>query len=267
MKKITALTWIISGLCLGLSALAFGYFYFYKPNMTEKERFDEQKTQLEAVIADRPRAQKRVEEVAKKVVAANSEWQAVVDEKTPAVGLRNGGIDLSVNAWQLVVDAPKFRDSIQLAVNRQVKRGGVTVVTGPLVPQFSENATDILATNFNYPALSFPIAMYDLGTVTVKGTFEQIMDNFESWSEMPNYLAVPDALAFTGTSPNLTGTYVVTLVAYIQADTIGSPVPEGGAPSASGGGGAALGGGFGPGGPAGGRGGPGSDPNAAVRGK
>ncbi|MBL8048736.1 MAG: hypothetical protein JNJ45_08645 [Chthonomonas sp.] len=254
MKKLSHWTWIWIGLSISLAALAFGYFQHWKPNMTEKESFDAQKEKLEAIVASRGKAQKRVEDVSTEVMAKNDEWGDIVLRKTPQQGLQNGGIDLAVNPWQLVVDAPKFRDSIQAAVNRQVRTGGIKVITGPAIKPFSQEATNILASDFNYPALGYPVMFIDLGTITVRGTMQQIMANFESWANMPNYMAVSHGLRFNGTSPVLTGTYQVSMVAFIRADQVGAPVPEGAAPGASGGGG--IGGpGAGPGLPAPGGGG------------
>ncbi|MCE9559383.1 MAG: hypothetical protein K8R88_10565 [Armatimonadetes bacterium] len=251
MKKFTPLTWIIAGLSLGLAALSYGYFSNYAPNMVEKEAFDAHKKDLEDVIAMDGRAKKRVADVAMEVSKKSEEWQAIVDQKTPQPGLKYGGIDLSVNAWQLVVDAPTFRDSMQAAVNRQVLKGGVKVISAPVVPAFSQDATKIVSEGFNYPALPFPIVMYDLGTIQVRGTMNQIMDNFEAWSRMPNYMAISAGLQFTGTTPVLTGTYNVTMVGYVQGSKIGASVPEGGGSAAGGsGGGNAPGGGLNsPGGP------------------
>lgn len=258
MKKLSHWTWIWIGLSISLAALSYGYFQHWSPNMAEKKSFDEQKEKLEAIVSLRGRAQTRVNDVSKEVIAASDQWSDIVLQKTPQQGLRNGGIDLSVNPWQLVVDAPKFRDSIQAAVNRQVRTGGIKVITAPTIRPFSQDATSILAADFNYPALSYPIMFFDLGTITVRGTMQQIMANFESWANMPNYMAVSHGLRFNGTSPVLTGTYQVSMVAYIRSDKVGAAVPEGPAPSGGGSGGGGMGGGLGaPGGPGGGPPGPG----------
>lgn len=112
-----------------------------------------------------------------------------------------------------------------------------------------------MAGYFNYPAMGHPVAVFNLGTITVRGTFSQISDNIRSWTNMPNYLAVADGLQITGTSPVMTGTYNLTVVAFVRGKKIAPAVPEGsgggaGGTSQAGGGGAGAGGG-GRGGPAG----------------
>lgn len=254
MKKLNHWTWIIIGLSVSLAALAYGYFQHWMPNMAEKQAFDEQSEKLDTIIGQRTQAERRVKDALNDVAAVSAEWADIVAVKAPPKGLQNGGIDLSVNPWQLVVDAPRFRDSIQSAVNRQVRHGRVKVISGPQIKPFSQEAQQILATDFNYPALKFPVMFVDLGTITVRGTFNDIIENFEAWSRMPNYMAVSHGLRFTGTSPVLTGTYQVSMVVYIREDQVGAPVPEG-APPANGGGGGGAGGGtlgpssLGPGGP------------------
>lgn len=66
---------------------------------------------------------------------------------------------------------------------------------------------------------------------------------------MPNFLAVADGLQITGTSPVLTGTYNLTMVAFIRGDRVFPRVPDGVA--------APAGGAPGPGGAPGAPGGPG----------
>jgi hypothetical protein len=43
---------------------------------------------------------------------------------------------------------------------------------------------------------------------------------------MPNYLAVADGLQLSGTTPTMTGTYNLTLVAYIRGTEVAPTVPE-----------------------------------------
>jgi hypothetical protein len=258
--KIPTVTSVIVGLSLSLAALSVGYFMFYQPNMQEKQWHDEYAQQLQEEINKKPRAEERVATVLREFVDAKNEWAAIAARKTPPANIAQGGISLAVNRWQLVLDARKYRNALQSALNRQVRTGGVTVVTGPQVPMFSENATDIVERDFQYPAQPYPVLVLDLGAVTVKGTMQQIMRNFESWPSLPNYLVVSDGLRISGTSPNLTGTYAVSLVGFVRGDVSGV-VPEGaGTPGAVSN---APGAGPGPGGPGPlGTGAPGPGPSA-----
>jgi hypothetical protein len=148
-----------------------------------------------------------------------------------------GGINIGVQAWQLTVDSKKFRNNIQRALNAQVRRGGVTVLAAPKVPEPDDSAATILANYYNYPAIKFPVVIFDLGTVSVRGTYKQIMDNVRSYSTMPRYLVVVDGLRIEGTAPVLTATYNLTLVGYIRGTKIYPPVPEGAASATNSGGG------------------------------
>jgi len=125
----------------------------------------------------------------------------------------------------------------------------VTVVNGPYVPGPDENgsATGILASFYNYPALGYPAVIFDLGTVTVQGSYKQIMDHVRSFSAMPHYLAVTDGLRIDGTSPNLTATYNLTVVGLLPPGTIYGTAPEAASNQSQGG----FGGPAGPRGPGG----------------
>lgn len=254
--KLGFLSYLSIGIALAVIILSFAYFMKYQPDMEEAKGRDDHAQALEAEGAKLPQAQKRYAQAVQMVNQTVTDWQNVVATRTPPNSLQKGGINMAVNAWQMTVDVRYFRNSIQSAVNRQIKHGGVTVVNGPTIPFPSDNASGIIAEFFNYPAIPFPVVIFDLGQVTVEGTYEQIKENMKGWSTMPNYLAVADGLALTGTAPVLTGTYNLTIVGYVKADAVYPAVREGGAPSTGGAGGGAGAAG-GPGGRAGGGGGKG----------
>jgi len=236
--KIGALPIIILGIALSLVALSFGYFHYYSPKMTEAQYQIDLARARKAQADLMPKAEERVVEADRLLRESNAKWQSIVARKTPPGNLVQGGIDLSVNPWQLTVDAPKFRNSIQTAIDRQMKKGGVKVISGgSMVPLPPEEASSVMSGFFNYPAIAFPVVIVDVGQVTVQGTYEQICNNIRSWSNMPNYLAVADGLQFEGTSPLLTGTYNLVVVAYVRTNSLFGDVNEGagGGSSSSGG--------------------------------
>jgi len=246
--KLSPWTIIIIGLSIGIIALSFGYFYNFMPNSKEAEFVETKADQLEAEAMKMSAAQKRVENAIEDVNRIAAEWQQVVAVRTPSANLGTGGINLAVNRYQLTVDAPKFRNNVQRAVNAQLKKGGVTVINGVTVPQPSEDPNQVVTDYFGYTTIArFPVSVFELGTVTVRGTWNQISANVRSWATMPNYLAVTDGLAVSGTSPNLTATYNVTVVAYIRGQKIAPPVTAGGGTGGAGGAGQPAGfGGAGP---------------------
>lgn len=246
--KLSPLTIILIGVAILIMALSYGFFQHYMPNSTEAGYYNTYAEQLEAEGNQLPNAEKRLKKAEEMVTTKAAEWRAVVATKTPLPDVNARGVNLNVDGWQLTVDTKKFRDNIQRAVNAQLVKGGVKVLgNGPQVPMPTDNASEVLASFYNYPAIAFPVVIMDLGQVTVQGTEAQIMANVRAWKNMPRYLAVADGLTITGTSPNLRGSYSVTLVGYIRGKQIFPAVPEagGGAPA---GGGNQLGGPGGPGG-------------------
>jgi hypothetical protein len=241
--KLSPLTIILIGASILIMALSYGFFQHYLPNSTEAGYYRTFAEQLEAEGNQLPAAENRLKKAEELVTTKAAEWRAVVATKTPLPDVNARGVNLNVDGWQLTVDTKKFRDNIQRAVNAQIVKGGVKVVgAGPQVPMPTDNAADVLASFYNYPAIAFPVVILDLGTITVTGTEAQIMENHRAWKNMPRYLAVAHNLAISGTSPNLTGTYDVTMVGYIRGKQIFPAVPQGGAPS-GGGAGAGAGGG------------------------
>lgn len=233
--KISWLTIIIIGIAISSVFLAFGFLHLYQPNMAEANNKKEyyQALLAEAQKADRVKA--RYEKAQKIRDESAAAWQKYVTEHTPGPTLASGGIDLSVNPWQLGIDVNKFRNVAQKAVNAQVKKGGVTVINGPRIPFPEDNSTATLANYFNYPPFEYPIVIWELGTVTVQGTYKQICDNMRAWANMKNYLAVASNLSLTGTSPQLTGTYNLILVGFMRGQKFFGGVNEGQAASTAGG--------------------------------
>lgn len=254
--NLSPITFYIVGAAFAIALFSYGLFQQYLPNTKEAANYREVTDKLKAEADKMPQAEKRVKKAEEMVEIEASKWREVVSQKTPPTSLSAGGVNLAVNGWQLIVDTKKYRNNIQRAINTQVKVGGVKVINGPYVPGVDESisANQVLADFYNFPPLQFPVVLKELGAVTVQGTYNQIKANMEGWSRMPRYLAVADALQITGTSPNLIGTYNLTLVGYIRGKTIFPPVPEGAATASSGAGG--FGGGARGGNPFGGAGGP-----------
>ncbi len=248
--KLSPLTIILIGVAIFIMAISYGLFQHFLPNSKEAGYYRDYAEQLQTEADNLPRAQGRLDNAIKLVETKASEWRAVVADKTPHPDVYNRGVNLNVDPWQLTVDTPKFRNNIQRAVNAQLVRGGVKIVgSGPLVPMPTDSASGILASFYNYPAIAFPVVIQELGQVTVEGTEAQIMENVRSWKNMPRYLAVASNLSISGTSPNLRGTYTVTLVGYIRGKDIFPNPPEGGSPAGGGNTGLGRPGFAGPGGP------------------
>lgn len=218
--KLSGATYFVIGLAIALIAIGYALFQSFLPNMAQAGMYTAWGEQLQTEANKQSQATKRVENAKKLVEEKSNEWQQVVATKTPPADVAQGGINLAANQYQLTIDVRKFRDSVQRAVNAQVKKGGVLVVSGPRVEDPPEEAGQVLPVYFNFPTTPYPVAIFDLGTVTVRGTWDQIQANVKAWSNMPNYLAVADGLALTGTSPNLTATYNVTVVAFARGKKV-----------------------------------------------
>ena len=230
--KLSPWAWLVMGAAISLIVLSYAYFHVYRYNMEEAGYLEQHAVKLQTEADKQKRAEQRLAEAQADVAAKDKEWQNVVAVKTPPASVAAGGVNVAVNPYQLTVDSRKFRDSIQRDVNFQVKRGGVNVISGPEVSYPSEDPSAIMAGYYNYPAVSYPVCVFELGQVEVEGTYGQISQNIRSWSSMPNYMAVASGLAITGTAPKLRATYNVVLVAYIRGDKIPPALP-GGAPGAT----------------------------------
>ena len=176
--KLSPLTVYIVGICI-IFAAAMVSLSIFLPNMEDARNYNEHANLLIKEAGKQTLANKKVENAIRDVTKMEETWQKVVAVKTPPQGLPNG-INLAVNRWQLTNDSVKFRNQIQRAVNAQLRRGGVTVVAGPTIPPPPSTASQIVE-YYNYPAIKFPVLIFDLGQVTVRGTYSQIVQNVEAW--------------------------------------------------------------------------------------
>lgn len=231
MKLFSGWVWLVLSVAISLVILSYALFMWWIPKNAYAAQLDDYTQKLTTEANKLPRAKEKLKKAQEAVQKRAQEWQAVVAEKTPPASLAGGGIDLSVNPYQLTVDARKFRDSVQRAVNTQVKKGGVVVVSAPQVPMPTDDPATILSDFFNYPAARFPVCVFELGQITVRGSYSQISNHISSWSAMPNYLAVASGLTLTGTSPELTATYNLVIVSFLKGEQMSVPVPTGAAPA------------------------------------
>jgi hypothetical protein len=106
-----------------------------------------------------------------------------------------------------------------------------------MIPFPTDQPNQLIQYYFNYPAFPFPITIWDIGTVTVEGTYDQITNHVRNWSNIPNYIASVRGLSIQGTGNRLRGTYGLTLIAYVNTDYIsGGPGQGGTVPDMTGGG-------------------------------
>lgn len=224
--KLSPLTIILIGLSVAIIAVSYGYFHSYAPKSVEISQKETELDQLVTQNRQGERVKQRVEKAIADVREKGDQWAAVVATSTPGTNIHAGGINLAVNAYQLTVDSRIYRDSVQKAVNNQLKKGGVRVVSGLRVPDPPDDPDSIFG-YYSYPTAGTPVVIFDLGATTVEGTYSQIMANVRSWASMPNYLAVASGLSLSGTSPRLTGTYNVTIVGFIKGKAIGPKAVSG----------------------------------------
>jgi hypothetical protein len=236
--KISPWTIIVVGLSISLIMISYALFQFFLPNSNQAALFRTWGQELKAEADKLPRAKKRVDNAIEQVKEAEAKWDVVVRTKTPPSSVESGGINLAVDRYTLTVHSLRFRDSVQSAINRQMRSGGVTVISGAAVPPPTDDPATILSSYYLYPdSTAMPVAVFDLGQVTVRGTWDQIRANIENWSNMPNYLAVADNVTIVESADRqLTATYDLTVVAFVRGKEISPAIPGAGAVAAAPGG-------------------------------
>ena len=237
MFRLSPLTFVVVGICL-IVTTAVG-FWFLKIDPTSKEigYWDEQNVKLDGIIseASKKRAVQRVRDAYSAVRTAETNWKAVVQKRTPS----ESQINLVPHRWQVVVNTRRWHGVVENDLRKWISRSGVRLLEplgGLQVPFPTDQPNELVQYYFNFPAFPFPVAIWDLGPVTVEGTYDQIVGHIRSWSRIPNYIAEVRGLSLSGTGPRIRGTYGLTLVVYINTQNVsGGPGPDSGVPDISGG--------------------------------
>ncbi|MFN8139780.1 MAG: hypothetical protein U0R49_08290 [Fimbriimonadales bacterium] len=219
MFRLNPLTFLVCGLVLCL--VIWGGFWLLSISKTKEEitAWSEHVEKLKQIQspASVKAAQQRVEIALNEVAKANADWDKTAKTRTPA----EGRISLTDNRWQLTVKVRAWHATVERDIKNWITRGGVTLVgPGPLIPFPTDVPNDLIEYYFNYPALKFPVCFWDLGTITVQGTYEAITKHVRSWSFIPGYIASVKGLSITGTGTRLTGRYQLSILAYINTSEV-----------------------------------------------
>lgn len=254
MKRMTLAQIISAGLVASvLIGLGF-YWLSIAPNQKALENQLHRNESLQAVVDKKKQAEDRVALAEKTREEVNIEWAAYISRKSPPVGV----INLAQNRWRLSTQFQTvFLRNIESALVNHIQKSKVRIVKPPGIPRFADdNPNNIIAGYFNYPALPYPVAVVNCGQVQVSGSFSQVLSHVQSWNNLPNYIALADGLILSGTSPNLVGTYNLTVIVFPRGEYINATpvnwIPGGESAGGEGGLGAAtapMPGGPGPGGP------------------
>lgn len=227
------------GLVLTIDVSAGIFLLGIRPTLQNIAYHEENIQLLEQKVAMIPQAQDLVRRAEEKVKEAEHQLAILDRTKMP----RNT-IDLSdrLNAW---MSWPDMVREIGKKLEAWPEKTGVQRLYAVAFPG---PPSDPNAIN--------PIALiFSLGTVQVRASsFEALLNHVRKWNDVPNLVVFVDGLTIQGMSPNLVGTYTLTVFVYPRnGDKPGPQVPSTpaaggmGAPGGFGGGMPTLGFGTGPG--------------------
>ncbi|MEN3000898.1 MAG: hypothetical protein ABDI19_03540 [Armatimonadota bacterium] len=229
MKGLTLFAKVSIGLVSTIVVAAAIYLLGIRPtaqNIAYHETYNESLRQKVAMI---PQAQALVRAAENKVKEAEAALMVIQQRRMP-----KNTIDLSnrLQAWVQWHDM--VREIGKKLEAWPVKTGVVPLYTVQLPgPPTDPNQIPSLA-------LVFPI-----GQVQVRASsFEALLNHVRKWNEVPNLLVLVDGLTVQGTSPNLIGSYTLTVFVYPKGPA-GPPVPSGTGGGAGGAMPGGMGGGFG----------------------
>ncbi len=224
MKGLTLFARISIGLVATIVVAAAIYLLGIRPtaqNIAYHETYNESLQQKVAMI---PEARRLVEQAQRKVKESEAALQVIYQRRMP-----KSTISLAdrLQAW---VQYHQMVREIGKKLEAWPEKTGVQRLYAVQLPGPPTDPNQI-------PEL---VLVFPLGTVQVRASsFEGLLRHVRQWNNVPNLLVLVDGLAIQGTSPNLIGSYTLTVFVYPKGPA-GPPVPSGG-----GGAGGGMPGGFG----------------------
>lgn len=202
------------------------YWLFFVPKTKEKEALKLINEEMKSQCVREVQAKKRDSEVHKKIEQMEKEWAEIVSVYTPPKSPTVGGIDLCRNRWQITADIQNYAHQLQKRINHFMTQGGITLIRAAVVPPPPVSAIDIVEQYFNYPSITFPVAVLEMGEVCVKGSYSQLITHLKSWKNFKEAIPIIHQIKIAGTTPDTYGFYQLALVVYVRADKISPKVPE-----------------------------------------
>jgi hypothetical protein len=227
MGKITQLqVWII-GLVLSIISGVLIFFLLIKPANDETQSANQRIETARPTAAQEEQKKRDLVKAKQDVVKAERGWDLIDRTIMPDINVTN-----------------LYRGMRQLW-NEQLK------VLGPRTEKFlrADKSVQIVSANIQLPppptdpnAVNRKAFVYDLGTVTVMGNFEEITRHVERWNKFDR-LVLADGLTLQGNSPRLFGTYTLRLFIFPHGtDKPGPAIPQAGGGQGGGMGGMGMGG-------------------------
>ena len=228
MAKITQVQVIIITVVLAVIAAAIIFFTLIKPTQEAYAAADAKFVAAEAIANKLGDAKKDRTKALKEVADAQRDWNRYDRQLMPDINISNL-IYGSRQLWNEQIDVlgPKTERYLKADTTVRVSQDTLSL------PKPSSDPNAVAKKQFTF----------EMGTVSVVGTFGNILRHAERWNRFDRLVLV-DGLTLTGNSPTIQGTYSLTTYIFTHGDKVGTAIPQ--AAAATGGGG--FGGGMGMGG-------------------
>lgn len=236
MKGLSMFAKVSIGLVATIVVAAAIYLLGIRPTLQNIKYHEENIALLEQKVAQISRAQQLVQQARQRVEQANRDLAVIDRTKMPVTTY---DVSDRLKAW---MQYPDMIREIAKKLEAWPAKTGVQRLYRVVMPPPPNDPNAL-------PAL---VWVYSLGAVQVRASsFEGLLNHVRKWNDIPNLVVLVDGLTIAGMSPELVGSYTLTVFVYPRnGDKPGPNVPSspqagaGGAPGGLGGG---FGGGFGAG--------------------
>jgi hypothetical protein len=205
MNKINPLQVWIVGVVVSIITAVVIAFALVKPAMDRKKAADELYASNKAIHDTEPEKKADRKKAEKEVAEAKRDWAQYDAALMPNIDLSNpnGLYGAMRQLWieQIKTLGPLVDDYNRKDKKVQVLQAGFTLPPPPTDPN----------------QLNRKVLQFDLGTVSVMGSFNDVLNNVSRWNQFKR-LVLTDGLTLSGNSPQLVGQYKIVCYEFIRGD-------------------------------------------------
>ena len=210
LAKITQMQVYIIAAVLTVLVAAGIWFGLIKPKQEALDAAQQRYEAANAVAITRSKEEADQKKANQEVAVAKAKWNAYDTKLMPDINVSNF-LKGSQQLWkeQILVLGPLADKFLKQDTKVQILQSNITL------PAPSTDPNQVNKKSFEFP----------LGTVSVQGTFQNVLNNVQRWNNF-NRLVVVDGLTLSGNSPRLVGTYTLRVVIFTHGDPSTETVPQ-----------------------------------------
>lgn len=216
VSRLRTIHVVIIGSLMCLIVVALLYFFVVKKTYERLAVLDTRLKKAETIVARKKQAEDDLEAARVEFSKVTAEYAKYEREKMPLVTFEDRGYGM-IAQWK------EQCEILGPMVEKWLAKSGIKNTSSLKVPVPGVNPNNVASNYIRLP----------VGSVTVTGSFQQIIDHIKTWRKFGRLVQI-DGLGLSGYSPNITAQYAITVIEFPRGG-VGPNIDMAGGGSGSGG--------------------------------